>query len=460
MPRDLPIGNDRLLVLLRCAGLPAPRSLLPERRQGEPCRRLRLQAWASGSTGSFSCLGAAQGWKIDRRYEPELARHASDAAPRRARRRARLPRTASTSTRPCCCGSSWCATSPTARARCGCSSIRTSASRRPTSATPPRTIRARARSCTTRAIATSSRTSRLATRSASPRSRPGRRARARTAPGATRRTASSGSTRSRRARSTPSSRAAYASPPTARARCTTGCVCAKRLGRSLRDGALEVQREDRRARPGVVLQPHACLLPSAGCDKQAERLRRSLAVDRRSVQALAPGGAHADRRRRRHPRGERFGHHAVRPRHLFICMATRRRARRARARSRRPRRARAAVLRVLCRRASRADGYLLHKYNPDRSLASSWYPWCRPARARAAAIPALAQLPIQEDETALVLWAMWQHYMRNRDLDAMKGALRRASCARAADFMVGHREQDDRPARAVLRSSGKSVAAS
>ena len=41
------------------------------------------------------------------------------------------------------------------------------------------------------------------------------------------------------------------------------------------------------------------------------------------------------------------------------------------------------------------EGYLLHKYNPDRSLASSWHPWVLPNGQ--------AQLPIQEDETALVV---------------------------------------------------------
>jgi glucoamylase len=52
-------------------------------------------------------------------------------------------------------------------------------------------------------------------------------------------------------------------------------------------------------------------------------------------------------------------------------------------------------------------GYLLHKYNPDGSLGSSWHPWLKGGRP---------QLPIQEDETALVLWALGRHYHRYRDL--------------------------------------------
>ncbi len=84
------------------------------------------------------------------------------------------------------------------------------------------------------------------------------------------------------------------------------------------------------------------------------------------------------------------------------------------------------------------QGYLLHKYNPDRSLASSWHPWAAPPRPGSDG-PGPAQLPIQEDETALVLWAMWEHYRRNRDLDAMKPLYGRL-VRKAADFMVGYRE--------------------
>jgi GH15 family glucan-1,4-alpha-glucosidase len=88
-------------------------------------------------------------------------------------------------------------------------------------------------------------------------------------------------------------------------------------------------------------------------------------------------------------------------------------------------------------------GYLLHKYNPDRSLASSWHPWVGnpigsqsdQAHLRLGA----PQLPIQEDETALVIWAMWRHFQRYRDIDAMKPLYGRL-VRKAADFMVRYRE--------------------
>jgi GH15 family glucan-1,4-alpha-glucosidase len=91
-----------------------------------------------------------------------------------------------------------------------------------------------------------------------------------------------------------------------------------------------------------------------------------------------------------------------------------------------------------CADVLQPEGYLLHKYNPDRSLASSWHPWVgapKPGKPG----PGPAQLPIQEDETALPIYAMWQHYQRNRDLDAMKPLYGRL-VRKAGDFMVNYRE--------------------
>jgi GH15 family glucan-1,4-alpha-glucosidase len=90
-------------------------------------------------------------------------------------------------------------------------------------------------------------------------------------------------------------------------------------------------------------------------------------------------------------------------------------------------------------------GFLLHKYNPDRSLASSWHPWVgAPIGTRQGELKlGPAQLPIQEDETALVVWAMWRHFQRNRDLDAMKPLYGRL-VRKAADFMVAYREPTTR----------------
>jgi GH15 family glucan-1,4-alpha-glucosidase len=85
-----------------------------------------------------------------------------------------------------------------------------------------------------------------------------------------------------------------------------------------------------------------------------------------------------------------------------------------------------------CHRVITKEGYLLHKYNPDRSLASSWHPWY---------VNGQKQLPIQEDETALVLWALWRHFDRFLDIEFIKPHFR-GLIVRAADWMVKYRDPD------------------
>ncbi len=76
------------------------------------------------------------------------------------------------------------------------------------------------------------------------------------------------------------------------------------------------------------------------------------------------------------------------------------------------------------------DGYFLHKYNPDGTVASSWHPWYSEGKR---------QLPIQEDETALVLWALWNHFVIYRDIEFIK-PLYRPLIKNAADFMSEYRD--------------------
>jgi GH15 family glucan-1,4-alpha-glucosidase len=77
-------------------------------------------------------------------------------------------------------------------------------------------------------------------------------------------------------------------------------------------------------------------------------------------------------------------------------------------------------------------GYVLHKYNPDGTLASSWHPW-----ADADGNP---RLPIQEDESALLLWGLWEHYSQYRDVEYMRPLYRRL-VRPVGDFLVGYREK-------------------
>jgi GH15 family glucan-1,4-alpha-glucosidase len=84
-----------------------------------------------------------------------------------------------------------------------------------------------------------------------------------------------------------------------------------------------------------------------------------------------------------------------------------------------------------CARVLNREGYLLHKFTPAGALGSSWQPWVddqgRP------------ELPIQEDETALVVYSLWQHYQIFRDVEFVR-PLYRPLVKAAADFMVRYRE--------------------
>jgi GH15 family glucan-1,4-alpha-glucosidase len=85
----------------------------------------------------------------------------------------------------------------------------------------------------------------------------------------------------------------------------------------------------------------------------------------------------------------------------------------------------------LCGDLITREGYLLHKYNPDGSLGSSWHAWSTP--------DGRLELPIQEDETGLPIWALWQHYDRDRDIEFIR-PLYRKLVRTGADFMATYRE--------------------
>ncbi|MBD3231756.1 glycoside hydrolase family 15 protein [Candidatus Dependentiae bacterium] len=78
-----------------------------------------------------------------------------------------------------------------------------------------------------------------------------------------------------------------------------------------------------------------------------------------------------------------------------------------------------------CCKVITEQGYLFHKYNPDGSLGSSWHSWLHENHL---------QLPIQEDQIALVLDAMWKHYLQNKNDEYIKSIM---DCfiRKAAKFM-------------------------
>ncbi|MCL4529266.1 MAG: glycoside hydrolase family 15 protein [Chloroflexi bacterium] len=83
-----------------------------------------------------------------------------------------------------------------------------------------------------------------------------------------------------------------------------------------------------------------------------------------------------------------------------------------------------------CTTALTHEGYLLHKYNPDGTLASSWHPWYRDGKK---------EIPIQEDETALVLWVLWKHFEQFGDVEFIK-PLYRTLIRSMGDFLSAHRD--------------------
>lgn len=87
---------------------------------------------------------------------------------------------------------------------------------------------------------------------------------------------------------------------------------------------------------------------------------------------------------------------------------------------------------LFCLDVIKEDGYLMHKYNPDKTIASSWHPWLKDGKF---------DLPIQEDETALVLWSLWQQFKKFRDVEFIKPLYRRV-IINAADFLTKFRDPE------------------
>ena len=87
---------------------------------------------------------------------------------------------------------------------------------------------------------------------------------------------------------------------------------------------------------------------------------------------------------------------------------------------------------LFCQDSLVEEGYFLHKYTPYGQIGSSWLPWIDSHGQRT--------LPIQEDETGLVLWSLWQHYRIHRNLDFVVD-LYSTLIVPAADWMVSYIDQ-------------------
>jgi len=78
------------------------------------------------------------------------------------------------------------------------------------------------------------------------------------------------------------------------------------------------------------------------------------------------------------------------------------------------------------------DGYILHKYHPnvDSGIASSWHPWISKSGE--------IQLPIQEDETALVLYAFLKYYKKSANQEFLNKMWSKLIFP-AANFLANYR---------------------
>ncbi len=73
---------------------------------------------------------------------------------------------------------------------------------------------------------------------------------------------------------------------------------------------------------------------------------------------------------------------------------------------------------------------LLHKYGPDGSVGASWHPWI---------VDGKPEVPFQEDESALTIHSLWEHYAKHQDLEFL-GELYDSFVVPVTDFMMRYRD--------------------
>lgn len=78
------------------------------------------------------------------------------------------------------------------------------------------------------------------------------------------------------------------------------------------------------------------------------------------------------------------------------------------------------------------DGYVMHKYQPDRAIGSTWHPLVHGLRR---------ELAIQEDETAIVIYMIGEFYKHSQDKEFVLG-LYDSFVKPAADFMTGFVDEE------------------
>lgn len=86
-----------------------------------------------------------------------------------------------------------------------------------------------------------------------------------------------------------------------------------------------------------------------------------------------------------------------------------------------------------CNEVIKDEGFFMQKYRPDKSPGSTWHAWVYKDRV---------QYPIQEDETALVIYSLWKHYEFSKDLEFIE-SIYNSLIKKSADFMVNFINQEN-----------------
>lgn len=84
-----------------------------------------------------------------------------------------------------------------------------------------------------------------------------------------------------------------------------------------------------------------------------------------------------------------------------------------------------------CHKSISKRGFMHHKYAPDGSVGSTWLASVD-SKGR-------VQLPIQEDETALVIYALWKHFQKYRDVEFVERVYQDL-VVKATEFILEYRD--------------------
>lgn len=84
-----------------------------------------------------------------------------------------------------------------------------------------------------------------------------------------------------------------------------------------------------------------------------------------------------------------------------------------------------------CRDIMHPDGYMMHKYQPDKAIGSTWHPLVHGKRS---------ELAIQEDETAIIVFMLSEFYEETKDTDFVQ-SLYTTMIQPMANFMARFRDE-------------------